>query len=153
MNGATPIRVGIVGANAERGWARDAHLDALRALSSTFTISAVSARDLTQAAAAAEYFGAQLAFGDSRELVRSRDVDVVVVAVKVPEHRSVVLAALDAGKHVYCEWPLGRTTAEAVELLALTANWGPPTEAEGWCWWRRSRSGRSRPPEAPAKQP
>lgn len=31
----------------------------------------------------------------------------------------VIKAAPKAGKHVYCEWPLGRTTAAAVELAAL----------------------------------
>jgi predicted dehydrogenase len=43
--------------------------------------------------------------------------------VRVPSHYAPAKAALEAGKHVYCEWPLGRTTAEAVELAALaTAN-------------------------------
>lgn len=45
------------------------------------------------------------------------------MVVRVPSHYAPVRAALEAGKHVYCEWPLGRTTAEAVELSALaTAN-------------------------------
>ncbi|MFC4595743.1 Gfo/Idh/MocA family protein [Sphingobium tyrosinilyticum] len=117
MSGA-PVRVGIVGANAQRGWARDAHLDALRSLSSLYRIAAVSARDQAQAEAAAAHFGASKAFGDSLEMVRSPDVDLVVVTVKVPEHRSVVLAALAAGKHVYCEWPLGVDLAEAEEMAA-----------------------------------
>jgi predicted dehydrogenase len=39
--------------------------------------------------------------------------------VRVPSHYAPTKAALEAGKHVYCEWPLGRTTAEAVELAAL----------------------------------
>jgi predicted dehydrogenase len=51
-------------------------------------------------------------------LVRDPGVDLVVVTVKVPEHRGVVLPALAAGKHVYCEWPLGRDMAEAQEMAA-----------------------------------
>ena len=114
---ANPVRVGIVGANAERGWARDAHLAVLRALPG-FAIVAVSARTQEIADAAATHFGAAQAYGDSFELVRDPEVDVVAVTVKVPEHRAVVLAALAAGKHVYCEWPLGCDLTEAREMAA-----------------------------------
>lgn len=111
------IRVGIVGANAERGWARDAHLAALRTLDS-FEVTAVSARSQANANAAAAVFKAPLAFGDTLAMVRESHVDLVVVTVKVPEHRAVVLAALAAGKHVYCEWPLGKDVQEGEALAA-----------------------------------
>jgi predicted dehydrogenase len=65
---------------------------------------------------AAAHFGAARAYGDTLAMVRDPDVDIVAVTVKVPEHRAIVLAALDAGKHVYCEWPLARDLAEAEEL-------------------------------------
>ena len=120
-----PIRVGIVGANAERGWARDAHLEALRALPQ-YTLAAVSARTQPLADAAAKHFGAQRAFGNSLALVRDPDVDLVAVTVKVPEHRGVVLAALEAGKHVYCEWPLGVDLGDAREMAAAV---GPASHA------------------------
>lgn len=110
-----PIRVGIVGANAERGWARDAHVPALAALPG-FELAAVSARSQPLADAARAAFAAGRAFGDSLALVRDPGVDLVAVTVKVPEHREIVLAALAAGKHVYCEWPLGRDLAEAQEM-------------------------------------
>ena len=111
------LRVGIVGANPERGWARDAHLAALRALPE-FAIAAVSARTQDVADAAAAHFGAARAYGNSLDLVRDRGVDIVAVTVKVPEHRAIVLAALAAGKHVNCEWPLGRDLAEARDMVA-----------------------------------
>ena len=113
-----PVRVGIVGANAERGWARDAHIPALKSLAGEFTLTAVSARNQQIADVARDAFGAQRAFADSLELVREPTVDLVSVCVKVPEHRAIVLAALAAGKQVYCEWPLGRNLAEARELAA-----------------------------------
>ena len=46
----------------------------------------------------------------------------MVVSVKVPDHFAVVRAALEAGKHVFCEWPLGANTAEATDLLDLAAS-------------------------------
>jgi predicted dehydrogenase len=112
-----PLRIGIVGANASRGWARDAHLPALARLAQ-FTLAAVSARTQALADEARAAFNAQRSYDDSIALARAPDVDVVVVTVRVPEHRAIVLAALEAGKHVYCEWPLGRNLAEAQEMAA-----------------------------------
>jgi len=109
------IRIGIVGANPERGWAKDAHIPALKSFDNV-RITAVSARNMTIANAAADKFSADQAFDDSIELTRDPNVDIVAVTVKVPEHREIVLSALDAGKHVYCEWPLGRNLAEAEEM-------------------------------------
>jgi predicted dehydrogenase len=111
-------RIGIVGGNATRAWAHDAHVPALRKMTDRFEIEAVSARTQELAGEANAAFGGNRAFGDSLALVRDPDIDVVAVSVKVPEHRAVVLAALAAGKHVYCEWPLGRNLAEAEEMAA-----------------------------------
>ena len=60
-----------------------------------------------------------LTFGTAEELARRDEVDLVVVSVKVPHHRKVVTTALQAGKMVLCEWPLGNGLAEAKELAAL----------------------------------
>lgn len=118
-----PLRMGFAGANAERGWARDAHFPALSALPG-LAIHAVSARTQEIADGAAEAFGAARAYADSLEMARDPEVDVVAVTVKVPEHRAIVLAALEAGKHVYCEWPLAVDLAEAEELAAAARQAG-----------------------------
>ena len=57
-----------------------------------------------------------LAFCDAEKLARHPDVDLVAVSVKVPDHYLPVMAAIEAGKHVYCEWPLGRNTDEAARM-------------------------------------
>lgn len=114
------LKIGIAGANAERGWARDAHIPALKAISG-LAVHAVSARTQEGADAAAEVFGAQRAYGDTLEMVRDPHIDIVAVTCKVPEHHAIVMAALAAGKHLYCEWPLGRDLAEAQEM-AQAAN-------------------------------
>ncbi|MYW01855.1 Gfo/Idh/MocA family oxidoreductase [Streptomyces sp. SID3343] len=113
------IRVGIIGASPGRGWAARAHVPALMSLPE-FSITAVGTSRRESAEAAAREFGAVHAFTDARQLAEHPEVDLVVVTVKVPVHAELVGAALAAGKHVYCEWPLGRTSDEA-DALAKSA--------------------------------
>jgi predicted dehydrogenase len=118
---AKRIRVGIIGANPDRGWAAQAHIPALKSLSDDFEITALSTSRRESAAAASELFGVPRAFDNHHDLVTSPEVDVVAVTVKVPDHLELATAALDAGKAVYCEWPLGNGLAEA-QALAKLAN-------------------------------
>src|SRR5256884_5280051 len=105
--GAKRIRVGIIGANPDRGWAAQAHIPALKSLSDDFEITALSTTRRESADAASKLYGVPLAFDNHRELVNSPSVDVVAVTVKVPHHLELATTALDAGKAVHCEWPRG----------------------------------------------
>src|SRR5437660_4666969 len=116
---AKRIRVGIIGANPDRGWAAQAHIPALTSLSDDFEITALSTSRRESAAAAAKRFGVPAAFDNHEELVNSPAVDVVAVTVKVPYHLELATAALEAGKAVYCEWPTGNGLKEAETFAAL----------------------------------
>ena len=59
------------------------------------------------------------AYGDATALASDPDVDLVVVAVNIAKHYELAKPALEAGKDVFVEWPLGKTTAEAQELRDL----------------------------------
>jgi predicted dehydrogenase len=59
------------------------------------------------------------AFADVADLIAAPEVDIVAVTVKVPHHLEIVKAAIEVGKHVYCEWPLGNGLAEAEEMAEL----------------------------------
>src|SRR5882762_45129 len=98
------IRVGIVGANPQRGFATLAHIPALQALPQ-FEIAAVCTSRQDSADAAAKHFGVPLAFADVEKLARHPDIDLITVSVKASDHYRPAMAAIEAGKHVYCEWP------------------------------------------------
>ena len=118
------IRVGIIGANPDRGWAAQAHIPALKSLPHDFEITALSTTRRGTAEAAGKLFGVPVVFDNHQELVNSPTVDVVAVTVKVPHHLELATAALEAGKAVYCEWPLGNGLKEAETLAALAKNKG-----------------------------
>src|SRR5438105_72449 len=123
-SGAKRIRVGIIGANPDRGWAAQAHIPALTSLSDEFEITALSTTRRESADAAGKLFGVPDAFDNHQELVNSPNVDVVAVTVKVPYHLELATSALGAGKAVYCEWPLGNGLQEAETLAALAKQQG-----------------------------
>ncbi|WP_067814483.1 Gfo/Idh/MocA family protein [Actinomadura kijaniata] len=115
----SPVRVGIIGANADpgRGWAAVAHVPALAAAPG-LALTAVGTSREDSAREAARAFGVPHAFADAGALAAHPEVDLVTVAVKVPHHAELVRAALKAGKHVLSEWPLALTTEEARSLAA-----------------------------------
>lgn len=110
------IGVGIIGLSATGGWAATAHVPALRALSDHFEIVGLSSSSPQSAKAAAEKYDVPFYTASPSELAARPDVDLVVVTVKVPHHRELVQAAIDAGKMVYCEWPLGNGLNEAIAI-------------------------------------
>lgn len=121
------VGVGIIGLSAKGGWAATAHVPALRALSDRFEIMGLSASSAAAAAQAAEKYGIGFHTDDPAALAAHPDVDLVVITVKVPHHRELVKAAIDAGKMVYCEWPLSNGLAEAEAMAALAEARGVKT--------------------------
>jgi predicted dehydrogenase len=106
------LGIGIIGVQPGRSWAAVAHIPAIQALPG-LRLAALSTTRMESARAAGEAYGVANCYDNHADLVADPAVDVVVVAVKVPHHRELVLAALEAGKHVYCEWPLGNGLADA----------------------------------------
>src|SRR6476469_1644116 len=115
---AGKIRLGLIGASVRGTWWARSHLPAVAA-SSDVELTAVCTTRADSAEAARQAYGARLAFDDYRKMIASPEIDAVAVVVRVPSHYATTKAALEADKHVYCEWPLGRTTAEAEELAAI----------------------------------
>ncbi len=116
-------RVGIVGADAKASWASVSHIAAIQGLAS-LELAGVATRREESAKEAAEAFGAARWFADPYAMIRDEGIDIVTIAVKVPDHRDLVLAALEAGKAVYCEAPLGISVEEAA-MLAFAAGARP----------------------------
>lgn len=123
---ADRIRLGFVGANVNSSWSNQSHFPAILA-SPDVEFTAVCTTRPESAEEARQHFGAKLAFHDYREMAASTEIDAVAVVVRVPSHYGPTKAAIESGKHVLTEWPLGRDTAEAVELAALARDRGVQT--------------------------
>ena len=103
---ANKVRLGFVGANVNSTWSSQSHFPALLA-SPDVELTAVCTTRPESAEEARQAFGAKLAFHDFRAMAVSPEIDAVAVVVRVPSHYEPTKAAIEAGKHVFTEWPLG----------------------------------------------
>jgi predicted dehydrogenase len=131
---ARRLKVAVVGAgisNSPDGrerWAVRAHLPALKALPDLYETIAVCTTRMETATAAWRQFQVPHAYDSVERMLDERpEIDVVCVSVRPSVHHQVVMAALRAGKHVYCEHPLGTTTAQAREMFELAQRNGVHT--------------------------
>lgn len=123
------LRIGIVGA----GWMGKVHAMSYRTALSAFgpepavpVLAAIADLNREMAERAAHEFGIAHAVADWREIVADPEIDIVDVCTPNDMHFDVAIAALDAGKHVYCEKPLANTVdlarqmAEAAKRRSVT---------------------------------
>lgn len=134
---ATPIGVGVIGT----GFMGAAHAQSFLAVPHIFetalTPRLVAVADINKPAAeaAARRFGFGRATGDWKDVVADPAVELVSITVPNALHADIALAALKAGKHVYCEKPLA-ATAEAAEAMAAAADKSPVKTLVGYNYMR-----------------
>jgi len=112
-----PLRLGIVGLGP-RG------REILDAIGRTEAVQAAAICDvyeplLTRARASAPKAAST---GEWRRLLDSTDVEAIVIATPTPAHREIAVAALQAGKHVYCEAPLAASPEDARAIAAAAGS-------------------------------
>jgi predicted dehydrogenase len=113
MSSKDKIRIGIVGAG---GMVRNVHLPGLRKIPEVEVV-VVCNRTRESAERVSREFGIAEIETDWRRLVRREDLDAVLIGTWPDMHCPVAVAALEAGKHVFCQARMSRNLSEAREML------------------------------------
>jgi len=111
------VRVGIIGA----GFGAVVHIPAMQRVHGA-EVTAICARRPERAHIAAAKYGVPNALTDYREMLRDPAIDAVVIATPPFLHHSMVISAVEAGKHVLCEKPMARNLAEARDMEKIANN-------------------------------
>jgi len=113
------IRVGVIGTGA-------IGQDHIRRFSETLSgarVTVVSDIDAARTKAVADKYGARVE-ANGLDLIKAKDVDAVVVTSWGPTHAEFVLAAIAAGKPVFCEKPLATNAADAKKVIDAEVKFG-----------------------------
>ena len=130
MLGKPELRIGLIGA----GFMGKAHAlgfaAARRAFDLPLEVELRTVADITAgaAAAAAARFGFARSTGDWRTMVHDPEIDLIDIAAPNALHKEMALAAIGAGKHVYCEKPLATTVGDAREMADAAEAKGVKTQ-------------------------
>lgn len=102
MNNQKVIRVGVIGA----GRIGKIHAENLATRIPGVVVSAIADINQQAAQALAEKLHVANAFSDYRKIIEDKDIDAVAVCSSTDTHADLIIAAANAGKHVFCEKPV-----------------------------------------------
>jgi len=106
------VRIGLIGV----GQIGKMHLDAYQEL--PVEVLAVADVDEAEGARVGQEYGVPKVFTDFRQLLAIEEIEAVDVCLHNNLHAPVTIAALEAGKHVYCEKPIAGSYADGAAMLA-----------------------------------
>jgi predicted dehydrogenase len=109
------VHIGIIGV----GQVGKYHLDDYQKIEDAEVV-AIADIDAEEATRVSQVYGVPHVYTDFRELLRRDDIEAVDVCLHNNLHTPVTVAALEAGKHVYCEKPMAGTYCDA-EVMLQTA--------------------------------
>lgn len=107
-------------------------------------LAGIASRDLGKARAAAESLGIPRSYDSYDELLADPQIEVVYIPLPNHLHVPWSIKAIEAGKHVLCEKPIGLTAADARRLLAVARAHPQLKVMEGFMYrhhpqWRRAK--------------
>jgi len=85
-------------------------------------INAVASRSIEKAEEFRDEYNAKHAFGSYEELFQCPEVDVIYIATPHTSHKEWSIKAMNHGKHVLCEKPMGMRRADIEELVSVAKN-------------------------------
>ena len=107
------IRIGLIGAGRNT---RDRHIPGFHEVNGV-EIVAVANRSRESGRVVADQFNIPTVYDGWRELLEDDNIDAVCIGTWPYMHRTLTIAALEAGKHVLCEARMAASAAEAREML------------------------------------
>lgn len=113
MNVKEKVRIGLIGA----GNIGAVHLAELAKLSDECEVVAVTDAYIPLAEARAKAFNIPVVAKSPEELINSREVDAVIIGVPNQYHAPLALLALESGKHVLLEKPMGLHAEAARDIV------------------------------------
>jgi predicted dehydrogenase len=125
-----PLRVGLIGT----GFMGKTHVFGFAAATRVFDLPmqielhTLADRSDALAAEAARALGFSRSTGDWRTLLDDPEIDLIDITTPNALHKEMALAAIAAGKHVYCEKPLAPLAADAAEMTAAAEAAGVKTQ-------------------------
>ena len=107
------IRIGLIGAGRNT---RDRHIPGFHQVDGV-EIVAVANRSRESGLVVADQFNIPTVYDGWRELLEDDSIDAVCIGTWPYMHRTLTIAALEAGKHVLCEARMATSASEAREML------------------------------------
>jgi predicted dehydrogenase len=123
------IKVGIIGT----GYIGDSHIDAIRRVGA-IELAAVADANYELAKSKAAFFGVEKCYRTMDELIADKDIQVIHNCTPNNLHLEVNEKIIRAGKHVFSEKPLAKTSAESAKMLEILKAYPDTVAGVNFCY-------------------